>query len=238
MSTTELPPDLTRAAAPLPLDGGRPGRPIGVAVVAGTPLLRAGVRQLLAGQATVQVVDTAASVDRLDPDVAMDVVVLVDPEDRLRTQPLPDHRGPLLLMVPKESRIEPWQLLGGSVSGIVSTSIGAADLRWVLRVIAMGGIYVGHEYAPGVRDRLATGDPSDSDAVLTPRETETLRMVAQGLTHAQAARRLGLTEATVNTYVKRIRAKLNAGNKAELTRIAIERGHLAARTQGTSAHRP
>jgi DNA-binding NarL/FixJ family response regulator len=64
---------------------------------------------------------------------------------------------------------------------------------------------------------------------LTPRETQTLHAVAQCLTHAQAARRLGVTEATVNTYVKRLRAKLNAGNKAELTRIAIERGHMRTR---------
>ncbi len=37
----------------------------------------------------------------------------------------------------------------------------------------------------------------------------------------------------MNTYVKRIRTKLNAGNKAELTRLAIELGYLpsAARSQ-------
>ena len=52
-------------------------------------------------------------------------------------------------------------------------------------------------------------------------------MIPSWVNHSQIANRMGLTEATVNTYAKRIRAKLNAGNKAELTRIAIELGHVA-----------
>jgi DNA-binding NarL/FixJ family response regulator len=63
---------------------------------------------------------------------------------------------------------------------------------------------------------------------LAHREIQTLRLIADGRTHGQIARRLGLTESTVNTYVKRIRAKLHAGNKAELTRMAIEMGYVTA----------
>jgi hypothetical protein len=37
---------------------------------------------------------------------------------------------------------------------------------------------------------------------------------------------MGLSPATVNTYAKRIRGKLKVNNKAELTRIAIDLGHL------------
>ena len=62
---------------------------------------------------------------------------------------------------------------------------------------------------------------------LAPREVETLRWMVRGFTQAQIAARMGLSEATVNTYAKRIRAKLNASNKAELIRRAIELGHLS-----------
>ena len=48
---------------------------------------------------------------------------------------------------------------------------------------------------------------------------------AHGLTQGQIATRMGLSQATVNTYAKRIRAKLKVSNKAELTRIAIDLGH-------------
>ena len=46
-------------------------------------------------------------------------------------------------------------------------------------------------------------------------------LIARGYTHAQAATRMGVTKATVDTYVERIRAKLQVGNKAELTRAAL-----------------
>ena len=48
-----------------------------------------------------------------------------------------------------------------------------------------------------------------------------LRQISRGLTHGQIATRLGISPHTVDTYVKRIRAKLGVGNKAELTRVAL-----------------
>jgi DNA-binding NarL/FixJ family response regulator len=64
--------------------------------------------------------------------------------------------------------------------------------------------------------------PADQAAsTLSEREEEVLRQISQGLTHSQIATRLGITRNTVDTYVKRIRAKLGAGNKAELTRAAL-----------------
>jgi DNA-binding CsgD family transcriptional regulator len=62
---------------------------------------------------------------------------------------------------------------------------------------------------------------------LSPREQEALHHIARGLTHAQAARRMGISQTTVDTYIKRIRFKLGPGNKADLTRRAVELGYLA-----------
>jgi len=61
---------------------------------------------------------------------------------------------------------------------------------------------------------------------LAPREIETLQLIAQGFTYAQIATMMGLSQATVDTYAKRIRNKLNVTDKAEITRIAVELGHL------------
>lgn len=68
----------------------------------------------------------------------------------------------------------------------------------------------------------------DPPPLLSEREEEVLREISQGLTHGQIATRLGISRHTVDTYVKRIRAKLGAGNKANLTRAALL-GHLNAR---------
>src|SRR5262245_6179189 len=56
---------------------------------------------------------------------------------------------------------------------------------------------------------------------LSRREAQVLRQISRGLTHAQIATRLGVSHHTVDTYVKRVRAKLGVGNKAELTRAAL-----------------
>lgn len=78
-----------------------------------------------------------------------------------------------------------------------------------------------------VIQRLIGGDRYDSGASskppevrLSPREKEVLRLITSGYTHDQVGRRIGVSRHTVDTYVKRLRAKLNAGNKAELASAA------------------
>ncbi|MFF4357485.1 response regulator transcription factor [Streptomyces sp. NPDC001604] len=63
-----------------------------------------------------------------------------------------------------------------------------------------------------------------STPALTPRELETLHHIAQGRTYLQAARQMGLSPHTIDTYLRRIRAKLNINTTAELTRLAITLG--------------
>ncbi|HET6478937.1 MAG TPA: LuxR C-terminal-related transcriptional regulator [Actinoplanes sp.] len=75
--------------------------------------------------------------------------------------------------------------------------------------------------------RQPTSLAAAASGALSRREAEALRWIALGLTHRQAGRQMGLTEETINTYVKRIRSKLDAHNKAELTRRAIELGYMA-----------
>ncbi|MBL7257223.1 response regulator transcription factor [Paractinoplanes lichenicola] len=64
--------------------------------------------------------------------------------------------------------------------------------------------------------------------VLSPREQSIVELVAQGLTHEQIGRRLLISKHTVDTYVKRARSKLGAGNKADLTRAALTYARMAA----------
>lgn len=64
----------------------------------------------------------------------------------------------------------------------------------------------------------------DDPAGLSPRETETLTLLARGLTVAEAAAQLGLTAHTVAGYVKIVYQKLGISSRAEATREAIRRG--------------
>ncbi|GGR04239.1 helix-turn-helix transcriptional regulator [Streptomyces pilosus] len=71
---------------------------------------------------------------------------------------------------------------------------------------------------------------------LSPREQQVLDFIAAGLTHAQTARRLGISQHTVDTHVKRIRTKLGVGNKAEMVRLALARGTRALAVTAAGSH--
>jgi DNA-binding NarL/FixJ family response regulator len=80
---------------------------------------------------------------------------------------------------------------------------------------------IAHRMLAHFRNRNAlTAD----DAALSPRENETLMLLARGLTVAETASHLGLTRNTVASYVKLIYQKLNVGSRAEATREAVRRG--------------
>jgi DNA-binding CsgD family transcriptional regulator len=69
-------------------------------------------------------------------------------------------------------------------------------------------------------------NPGDDDYALSlsPRELQTLNLLSHGCTYVQAANRMGISAYTVDTYVRRIRAKSGAESTADLVRIAIELG--------------
>ncbi|WP_163571693.1 helix-turn-helix transcriptional regulator [Fodinicola feengrottensis] len=109
--------------------------------------------------------------------------------------------------------------------GCITRQSEQTAVRAALRTVAEGGFSL----CPRLVDRFQaelSRQVEEDPSGLAPREIETLRWIALGYTHAQVARRMGLSQATVHTYAKRLRAKLNVNNKADLTRMAIELGHL------------
>jgi DNA-binding NarL/FixJ family response regulator len=66
----------------------------------------------------------------------------------------------------------------------------------------------------------------DPAAVLTPRETEVLGLLAQGHTNRQIGAELYISEKTASVHVSNILAKLRAGGRTEAVAIAAQRGLL------------
>jgi DNA-binding NarL/FixJ family response regulator len=66
----------------------------------------------------------------------------------------------------------------------------------------------------------------EDKSVLSPRETETLKLIAQGLTVPEVAHEFGLSPQTVASYVKNIYKKLHVTTRAGATREAIKRGYI------------
>jgi LuxR family transcriptional regulator, maltose regulon positive regulatory protein len=62
---------------------------------------------------------------------------------------------------------------------------------------------------------------------LTPRELEILQLLATGLTYAQTADKLTITNNTLKTHIKRIYSKLNVQNRVQAILVAKDAGILA-----------
>jgi DNA-binding NarL/FixJ family response regulator len=111
--------------------------------------------------------------------------------------------------------------LRAGASGVVSKRESAERIIEVVKSVAAGG-----RVSPaGVVAAPVPARTETPGYQLSEREEQVLRQIALGLTHGQIATRLGISPHTVDTYVKRIRAKLGVGNKAELTRAALL-GHV------------
>lgn len=111
--------------------------------------------------------------------------------------------------------------------GYIGKQSAAPTLFDAINAVGVGGIYLGDLLDDLLAERPETPTAAgDRAGKLTPRERNVLGMIAQGLTHKQIGSRLGLSKATIDTYVHRVRQKVGAVNKAGLTRIAVEMGLL------------
>jgi DNA-binding NarL/FixJ family response regulator len=73
----------------------------------------------------------------------------------------------------------------------------------------------------------------ESPEALTERETEVLRLLAQGYSNKQIAHRLNNTEKTIKTHVSRILSKLGVQSRTQATLYAIRTGLVSANASGT-----
>jgi DNA-binding NarL/FixJ family response regulator len=141
------------------------------------------------------------------------------------------RKAPVLLLAPAEPGPVTQRCLRAGATGYVARSTSPDVVVTAARVVANGGRFPSAGTAPAAdADPLAGTDPSagtdtDEATSLSPREIQVLGQLALGLTHSQIARNIGISQHTVDTYVKRIRSKLELGNKAELTRAAVHAGY-------------
>jgi DNA-binding NarL/FixJ family response regulator len=120
--------------------------------------------------------------------------------------------------------------LRAGASGFLLKDVTAERLFDAVRVVAAGEALL----APAVTRRLISeftrlrpvpdAAPSAALTALTPRETEVLRLVAEGLSNPEVARRLVVTEETVKTHVSRILSKLGLRDRTQAVVAAYESG--------------
>jgi DNA-binding NarL/FixJ family response regulator len=114
-------------------------------------------------------------------------------------------------------------------SGFMLKDVDPDDLVHAVRVVARGDAML----APGLTRRLldrytAAPEQRPLPAAVTERETAVLKLVARGLSNAEIAGELYLSEATVKTYVSRLLTKLDRRDRVQLAVLAYETGLVKA----------
>jgi DNA-binding NarL/FixJ family response regulator len=125
------------------------------------------------------------------------------------------------------------EALAGGASGFVLKSSAAEELEPALRAAAAGEMFL----SPPVTRRAVTRlrelrpEPPGADVTarieqLSDRETDVLRLLAQGLSNTDISERLVISESTVKTHVSRILLKLECDNRVQAALLAHRTGLL------------
>ena len=127
--------------------------------------------------------------------------------------------------------------LKAGASGFLLKDVPPEELLFAIRAVHSGDAVVAPSTTRRLIDRFAPMLPSDDGhtppelAGLTDRAREVLILVAQGLSNAELARRLFVSEATVKTHVGRILSKLGLRDRVQAVVYAYENGLVRAGRQ-------
>jgi DNA-binding NarL/FixJ family response regulator len=210
-------------------------------------LLRTGFRMILQAQPDLEVVgeavdgaDAVRQVAVLRPDVVlMDVRMPVMDGVRATAAITADGGNTKILVLTTFDVDEhAFAALRAGASGFLLKDVPPAELAGAIRAVAAGDAVVSPRITRRLLDRVslhppaADGDTDDRDAllaVLTEREREVFGEVARGLSNAEIAGRLHLSEATVKTHITRVLAKLQLRDRVQVVIFAYEHGLLSDR---------
>ncbi|MFE9725426.1 response regulator [Streptomyces sp. NPDC005794] len=213
---------------------------IRVLVTDDEPLIRAGIRMILSSADDIDVVAEAANgqeaveiarSQRIDVallDIQMPVMDGLTALAELR-RAAPQVR--VLILTTFGERQNVLRALTGGSAGFLLKDSAPAELMRAVRAAAAGEAYLSPGATRHVVDSLASGGATDrAEAArrrleeLTARERDVLALLGEGLSNADAGRRIHMSEATVKTYVSRILSKLGCENRVQAALLARDAG--------------
>ncbi|NVI91331.1 response regulator transcription factor [Actinomadura sp. BRA 177] len=199
-----------------------------VMIVDDHPIVREGLRGMLAAEPDIEVAGEAASGDEavaLVPRVAPDVVLMdlrMPSGDGVSAiERLPGHR--ILVLTTFQDDADIVRAIKAGAAGYLLKDASRTDLAAAVRDIAAGRRVL----SPEVSARLAAVDETPAPPALSTRESEVLALVAEGLTNAQIGERLYIGQATVKTHLLRIFTKLGVSDRTAAVMTALEHGILS-----------
>ena len=210
---------------------------VGVLVVDDQPLVRAGLRKILAVDDNLTVVGEAEDGQRgveqaraLRPDVVlmdirMPILDGIEATARITAAELPTRVVMLTTFGLDELVVA---ALRAGASGFVLKEAPPEEIIEAVHVVSRGDALIAPQVTRAVLDELHRRPPrTDLGAKLeelTPREQEVLELLARGLSNAEIAAELVIGEGTVKTHVARVLAKLGVRDRVQAVVYAYEAG--------------
>lgn len=193
-------------------------------IAAPSAVVRAGLETLVAGDPAVEVAGSFAdlsSVEALRPDVVLAAL----PVEELA--PPADGVAPAIVLLSADAQ-PAWssEALRLGVRALLSRDASPAEVLAAVEAASTGLAVVDPHDLEAL---LSASNPTAASAestVLTPRELEVLRLMAEGAANKNIAWKLGISEHTVKFHVASILAKLNASTRTEAVAIGIRKGMI------------
>jgi DNA-binding NarL/FixJ family response regulator len=199
-------------------------------------IIREGVRALLRSQEDLEVVAEASNgfeaveaAQTLSPAVVLTDLALpklngFEVIRRIR-RTLPGTR--FLVLTSHDDQDCLYQMLFAGATGFLSKRSAANQLAEAIRAVYRGKTFFSPELLKFLRDKdvsaMSAGRAPQKEFQLTPRETEVLRFIAEGLTTKAIGRQLGISFKTVEKHRQTLMEKLNIHEIAGLTIHAIRK---------------
>ena len=205
------------------------------------PVVLAGIRTLLNADPEVELVGEATDggealpmIRAIMPDVAVIDVSMpglngLELTERV-TAECPGTRVLVLTVHEDAAYVQP--LMRAGARGYLLKRSAAEDLLRAVRAVASGGVYLdpsiaGHALAESSGSDGRPGTVEGREP-LSPREAETLRLIAQGFSNKEIARRIDVSVKSVETYKARAAEKLGLRTRAEIIRYGAAHGWFDA----------
>jgi DNA-binding NarL/FixJ family response regulator len=203
---------------------------VAVAVVASSPVLRAGLRTLLGEIEGVEVVADLTDLGEVEGMTGQARVLVAAPdpagsEDLVGM--LDDRPGVALLLLVED--LDQVGVLGDfpGVWGVLPLEASSEELAAALHALSEGLLVGAPQLVkPALLSPPERPRPDEERLIepLTERETEVLQLLAQGLANKQIALTLGISEHTVKFHISGVYSKLGATNRTEAVRLGVRKG--------------
>jgi len=214
---------------------------IRILIVDDHQLVRSGIRRLLEAEEDFEVEDeagTAYDAVRLarlhKPDVILLDVVMPGGNgiDAIPEILAASPATSVLTLSMQDDPAYVRQAFAVGAKGYVLKEAADDELLAAVREVAKGGSYVDHQLGSRLAAYDATAMAAKEADPLSDREREVLKLLALGHTNQEISQQLYISVRTAETHRARIMQKLGLTTRAELVRVAIERGLLAEDNAG------